>query len=69
MNLTPTAFPSPDKNNKTNLSPTAFISLSHQPLTPRSVPTLAEMKSYVYNNIPTANNSQPPIFSTNNTAG
>ena len=32
---------------------------------PRSVPTLVEMKSYVYNKIPTtANNSQPPILST-----
>ena len=70
MNLPPTTFISSDndKNNTTNLPPTTCTSPSHRPMT-RSVPTLAEMKSYVYNNIPTANNSQPPIFSTDNTAG
>ena len=36
---------------------------------PRSIPTLAEMKSSVFNNIPTVDNSQPPIFSTDTTAG
>ena len=64
-----TAFTSPDNNNTTNLPPTAFTSPSHRPMTPCSVPTLAEMKSYVCNNIPIANNSQPNIFSTDNTAG
>ena len=54
----------PDNNNITTLPPTAITSLSHRtPTSPRFIPSLAKMKSYVYNNIPIiANNSQSPIF-------
>ena len=69
MNLPPTTYTSTDKNNTTSLLPTAFTSPSHRSTTLRSVSTLEEMKSYVYNNMSTADNSQPPIFSTDNIPG
>ena len=57
-----------DDDDSTEVSSNDDYSFDSIPTAPQSIPTLAEIKSYVFTNIPTAD-SRPPIFSTDTTAG